>query len=124
MGPIGNATRPRELRDPQIGIVIVTAAARPEPANKHINNTTLSHRRRALQYSIEFTEYGGGRTICAVDDPSPQSRAEYLRGVAEYLRGIAAQMRYDLRRGNQILALADGFERFAHRLEQQAKISD
>jgi hypothetical protein len=49
---------------------------------------------------------------------------EYLRGVAEYLRGIAAQMRYDLRRGNQIFALADGFERFAHRLEQQAKISD
>jgi hypothetical protein len=33
-------------------------------------------------------------------------------------------MRYDLRRGNQILALADGFERFAHRLEQQAKLSD
>jgi hypothetical protein len=66
----------------------------------------------------------GQRDDCAVDDPSPQSRVEYLRGVAEYLRGIAAQMRYDLRRGNQILALADGFERFAHRLEQQAKISD
>jgi hypothetical protein len=69
-------------------------------------------------------ELEGGRTICAVDDPSPQSRVEYLRGVAEYLRGIAAQMRYDLRRGNQILALADGFERFARRLEQQAKIPD
>jgi len=55
MGPIGKTTRPHELRDPQTGIIIVTAAARPAPANTRINNTTLSHR-RALQYSIEFTE--------------------------------------------------------------------
>jgi hypothetical protein len=60
-----------------------------------------------------------------VDDQSPQSRIEYLRSVAENLRGIAAtQHRYDLRRRDQILALADGFERFALRLEQEAQILD
>jgi hypothetical protein len=64
MGPIGKATWPHELGDAQTGIIIVTAAARPAPANQHIDNTTLSHR-RALQYSIEFTEQGGGRAICA-----------------------------------------------------------
>ena len=42
--------------------------------------------------------------------------AEY-RETAEALRGIAEQLRFDLRRGNQLRALADGFERFAIRLE-------
>jgi hypothetical protein len=122
MGPIGKTTRAHEPGDPQIGVILVTVAARPAPTNEHINNTTLSHRRTAV-----FHRPCGAwrqKDDCAVDDPSPQSRVEYLRGVAEYLRGIAAQMPYDLRRGNQILALADGFERFAHRLEQQAKLSD
>ena len=48
------------------------------------------------------------------------SRAEYFRGVAETLKGISAQQRYDIRRRDQLLALAAGFERFAERLELQA----
>jgi hypothetical protein len=55
-----------------------------------------------------------------VDDQSPQSRAEHFRGVAEKLRGLAAQMPYDIRGRDQLLALAAGFERFAERLELQA----
>jgi hypothetical protein len=123
MEPIGKTTQPHERRDRQIRIITVTASARPEPANNHINNTTLSHH-RALPVFHRLHGARGRKDDFAVDDPSPQSRVEYLRGVAEHLRGLAAQMRYDLRRGNQILALADGFERFAQRLEQQAKISD
>jgi hypothetical protein len=42
--------------------------------------------------------------------------AEY-RETAEALRGIAEQLRFDPRRSNQLRALADGFERFAIRLE-------
>jgi hypothetical protein len=55
-----------------------------------------------------------------VDDETPQSRAEHFRGVADNLRNLAAQMRYDIRRRDQLLALAAGFERFADRLEQEA----
>jgi hypothetical protein len=40
--------------------------------------------------------------------------------VADRLRGIAAGLRYDFRRADQLRALADGFERFANRLEQEA----
>ena len=40
------------------------------------------------------------------------------------LRGLAAEQRYDLRRRDQLLALADGFERFARRLEREAEIAD
>ena len=39
------------------------------------------------------------------------------RETAETLRGIAEQLRFEPRRGNQIRALADGFERFALQLE-------
>jgi hypothetical protein len=53
-------------------------------------------------------------------DDEPQSRVPYLLGVADTLRGIAAQLRFDLRRRDQLLALADGFERFARRLEREA----
>jgi len=60
----------------------------------------------------------GGR---AVDDETPQSRAEHFRGVAENLRSLAAaNFQYDIRRRDQLLALADGFARFADRLELQA----
>jgi hypothetical protein len=55
-----------------------------------------------------------------MDDSAPQSRVEYFRGVAETLRGIANQQRYDFRRADQLRALADGFERMANRLEQEA----
>jgi hypothetical protein len=61
----------------------------------------------------------GERRLGAVDDETPQARAEHFRGVAAQLRTLADQIRYDFRRRNQLLALADGFERFADRLQQQ-----
>ena len=55
------------------------------------------------------------------DEETHQSRAEHFRGVAKNLRDLATtQLRYDIRRRDQLLALADGFERFAERLELQA----
>jgi hypothetical protein len=54
-----------------------------------------------------------------VDDSAPEGRPAYFRGVAETLRGIAETLRFDPRRRDQLLALADGFERFAQRLEQE-----
>jgi hypothetical protein len=57
-----------------------------------------------------------------MDHSLPQSRPEYLSSVADRLRGIANGLRYDLRRADQLRALADGFERFANRLEQEADI--
>jgi len=59
----------------------------------------------------------------AVDDETPQSRAEYFLSVAETLRGIADRLPNDLRRADQLRALAAGFERFAARLEQEADTS-
>ena len=44
------------------------------------------------------------------------------RGTAEALRGIAEGLRFDLRRGNQLRALADGFERYALLLETASKM--
>ena len=35
-------------------------------------------------------------------------------------RGIANQLRFDLRRADQLRALADGFERMADRVQQEA----
>jgi hypothetical protein len=55
-----------------------------------------------------------------VNDETAQARAVHFRGVAETLRGLAAQITYDLRRRDQLLALAAGFERFADRLELEA----
>jgi hypothetical protein len=53
-----------------------------------------------------------------VDGEMSQSRAEHFRGVAENLRTLAeANLRYDIRRRDQLLSLAAGFERFADRLE-------
>ena len=53
-------------------------------------------------------------------DDEPQSRVVYFLGVAATLRETAAGLRFDLRRRDQLLALADGFERFARRLEREA----
>ena len=58
-----------------------------------------------------------------MDDEAPQSRAAYFRGVAKTLRDIAARLPYDVRRADQLRALADGFERFAVRLEGEAGTS-
>ena len=51
---------------------------------------------------------------------SGRSRAEHFRSVADRLRGIANGLSYELRRADQLRALADGFERMASRLEQEA----
>jgi len=58
-----------------------------------------------------------------VDEEAPEDRVAYFREVAATLRGIAENLRYEPRRRDQLLALADGFERFAARLEQEAEIS-
>jgi hypothetical protein len=42
-----------------------------------------------------------------------------FRDIAAELRRIAASLRFDLRRGAQLLALADGFDRFAERLDRE-----
>jgi hypothetical protein len=55
-----------------------------------------------------------------VDDETSLARSKHFRRVAEDLQGLATEMRYDFRRRNQLLALADGFGRFADRLEQEA----
>lgn len=55
-----------------------------------------------------------------MDEESPQARAEYFRGVAAQLRDLAEQQQYNFLRRDQLRALADGFERFAYRLEREA----
>ena len=55
-----------------------------------------------------------------MDDEPLQSRVEYFRSVAATLRGIANRLQYDFRRADQLRSLADGFERFAARLEEEA----
>ena len=55
-----------------------------------------------------------------MEDGSLQSRVAYLRSVANTLRGIADRLQYDFRRADQVRSLADGFARFAERLEQEA----
>lgn len=55
-----------------------------------------------------------------MSDGSLQSKVEYMRSVAVTLRALANQLRYDFRRADQLRALADGFDRFAQRLEQEA----
>jgi hypothetical protein len=67
-----------------------------------------------------FEEYEQAADGRAVDDEEPQSRAAHFRAVAKNLRDIAAtDLRYDIRRRDQLLALAAGFERFAEWLELQ-----
>lgn len=46
------------------------------------------------------------------------ARIARYRETAETLRGIAEQLRFDPRRSNQLRSLADGFERYAMRLER------
>ena len=48
----------------------------------------------------------------------PESPASY-RETAKTLRRLASELRFDLCRRNQLLALADGFERLAERPQKQ-----
>ena len=54
-------------------------------------------------------------------DEDPLARAEHFCGVADQLRRLADQVRYDFRRADQLRALAAGFERFANRLQEEAR---
>ena len=42
-----------------------------------------------------------------------------FRSVADTLRGIANGLQYEFRRADQLRSLADGFDRFATRIEQE-----
>jgi hypothetical protein len=46
-----------------------------------------------------------------------EARAALYRQSARTLRQLAAEIRYDLRRRSQLLALAAGFDRYADRVE-------
>ena len=50
-----------------------------------------------------------------------RSKAERFREDARKLRAVAQEMRFvDLRRRQQLLALADGFDQSAARIEEQS----
>jgi hypothetical protein len=55
-------------------------------------------------------------------DRPAATQSRVLPHLAERLRSIAKGLRYDLRRADQLRALADGFERFATRIEQEADL--
>ena len=50
-------------------------------------------------------------------DDDPNTRAEMYRQSAGRLRDMAGQIRFDFCRRNQLLTLADAFDRLANRLE-------
>jgi hypothetical protein len=54
-----------------------------------------------------------------VNDEAPLAKAAYFRGVSARLRAIANNVQFNPRRRNQLLALADGFERHAERFERE-----
>ena len=54
-----------------------------------------------------------------MDDALPEAKAAYFHGVAARLRTIATDVQFDPRRRNQLLALAEGFERHAQRFERE-----
>jgi hypothetical protein len=54
-----------------------------------------------------------------VDDDSPVAKAAYFRDAAARLRAIANELRFDPGRRNQLLALAEGFERHAQRFQRE-----
>lgn len=53
-----------------------------------------------------------------MNDETPESKAAYFRDVAAKLREISARLQFDERRKAQLLALAEGFERFARQVER------
>jgi hypothetical protein len=50
-------------------------------------------------------------------DQNQAARAAGYRETAQTLRQVADQLRFELGRRDQLLALADGFERLAERIE-------
>jgi len=64
--------------------------------------------RERAAYSIEN---------CAEHFHERETRAALYRHSARTLRQLAAEIRFDFRRRSQLFALADGFDRYAERLE-------
>ena len=56
--------------------------------------------------------------MAAPENQSDEDRAELYRQSAETLRQLAAEMRFDFGRRQQLLTLANAFERLADRLER------
>ena len=54
-----------------------------------------------------------------VNDESSAAKAAYFREVEARLRAIANDLQFNPRRRNQLLALADGFARYAERFERE-----
>jgi hypothetical protein len=50
-----------------------------------------------------------------------RSRAERYREDARRLRAVAQELRFDLRRRSQLLALAEGYDKSAARIEEQLR---
>ena len=53
-----------------------------------------------------------------MSEKSEEMRAEQHRETAERLRSLAAEIRFDLLRQQQLLALADAFDRLADRVRR------
>jgi hypothetical protein len=51
------------------------------------------------------------------DDSEQEARVALYRQSARNLRQLAAEIRFDFRRRSQLLALADGFDRYVARIE-------
>jgi hypothetical protein len=51
------------------------------------------------------------------EDSEQQARVALYRQSARNLRQLAAEIRFDFRRRSQLLALADGFDRYVARIE-------
>ena len=54
-----------------------------------------------------------------MEEGSLQSRVAYFRSVAHTLRAMADGLQYEFRRADQLRSLAEGFDRFAARIEQE-----
>jgi hypothetical protein len=57
------------------------------------------------------------RHVTKMRDDEQQAPAALYRQTARTLRQLAAQIRFDFCRREQLLALADGFDRYVERLE-------
>ena len=71
--------------------------------------------------SVNFSVRPSGRMVNGASEMTEtfqESQAARYRPNAETLRRLAAEIRFDFCRRQQLLALADGFDRFAQRRER------